>query len=186
MAKIFVFRHGQSTDNRDRIFSGKRDVDLSPQGIKEAESVGEELQKENATKAYSSTQTRSIHTLNLVLNGFHPNVQIFEDERLRERDYGDLTGKNKDQVEDANKEKFKLWHRSYETPPPKGESIKDVEERVLNFLREMIPTWEEKDVIFLSVHGNSLRPIRKHFEGLSVEDMCLFEHEPGKIYSYLI
>lgn len=184
MAKIFIIRHGQTTDNKDQIFSGKRDVDLTEEGTEEAKKIGEQLKDEKITKAYQSSQLRSKHTLELVLNDYHPNVQIFTDDRIRERDYADLTGKSKVELEKQNPEQYKLWHRSYDVPPPNGESIKDVEKRVMEFLNEVIPTFASSDVVLFSAHGNSLRPMRKYFEGLSNEEMSSFEHEPGKIYSY--
>ena len=184
MARIFIIRHGQTTDNKEQIFSGKRDVDLTEEGIEEAKRIGEELKNEKITKAYQSGQLRSKHTLNLVLNGYHPKIQIFTDARIRERDYGDLTGQSKTELEKKDPENYKLWHRSYDVPPPGGESIKDVEVRVMDFLNEFIPTFNSKDVVLISAHGNSIRPMRKHFEGLSNEEMSSFEHTPGKIYSY--
>ena len=186
MAKIFVFRHCQTVDNIEHDFSGIHDVDLTQAGIEEAEQIGEKLKNEPVTKAYQSNQIRSQHTLQLVLNGWHKNVQIFTDSRIRERDYGDLTGLNKDALARIDPKDFELWHRSYDTPPPNGESIKNVEVRVLDFLNEIIPTWEKDDIIFISTHGNSIRPMRRYFEHLSIPEMCSFEHAPGKIYSYNI
>lgn len=186
MAHIFLIRHGETTDNRDQIFSGKRDVDLTEEGIEEAKRIGEEIKDEKITKAYQSSQIRSQHTLELALDGYHPNVQIFTDDRIRERDYGDLTGKSKAELEKSDPQNYKLWHRSYDVPPPNGESIKDVEIRVMEFLNEVIPTFKPDDIILISAHGNSLRPMRKYFEGLTNEEMCSFEHTPGKIYRYKI
>lgn len=186
MAKIFLFRHGQTTDNLDHDFSGVRDVDLTQAGVEEAKGIGEKLKSEKVTKAYQSDQIRSKHTLQLVLDGFHEGVQIITDPRIKERDYGNLTGKNKDELAKVDPKNYALWHRSYETAPPGGESIKDVEKRVLEFLSEAIPTWQKDDVIFISAHGNSLRPMRRYFEHLSIDEMCSFEHTPGKIYEYQI
>ncbi len=184
MTRIFLFRHGETFDNKDHIFSGWRDTDLTPEGIEEARKIGEELKDEHATKAYHSGQIRSKHTLDLVLNGYHPNVEVIADPRIRERDYGDLTGLNKDEVEQKDPQDYKLWHRSYEVPPPYGESIKDVEDRVLPFLNELKSELKPDDVVFISAHGNSIRPMRKYFEGLSNEEMSTFEYTPSKIYSY--
>lgn len=186
MAKVFLFRHGQTTDNIDNDFSGVREVDLTQAGVEEAKGIGERLKNEKVTKAYQSNQIRSKHTLELVLNGFHQGVQVVTDPRIKERDYGNLTGKNKDEVAKVDPKNYALWHRSYETAPPGGESIKDVEKRVLEFLSEAIPTWKKDDVIFISAHGNSLRPMRRYFEKLSIDEMCSFEHTPGKIYEYQI
>lgn len=186
MAKIFLIRHGETTDNRDHTFSGNRDVDLTEKGIEEAKQIGEELKDQKITKAYQSNQIRSKHTLELVLDSNHPNIEIVTDDRIKERDYGSLTGKNKDEIERQNPQQYQLWHRSYDTPPPNGESLKDVEKRVLEFLHEEMPKWGKEDVILISAHGNSLRPMRRYFEHLSPEEMSTFEHTPGKIYRYQI
>ncbi len=186
MAKLFIFRHGQTFDNKEKIFSGFRQSDLTPEGVEEAKEVGEKLKNEKVTKAYQSDQIRSQHTLELVLNGYHQNVEIITDARIKERDYGDLTGKSKIEVEKQNPEQYKLWHRSYDVSPPSGESIAMVEERVLAFLNEVLPTFAKDDVVFISAHGNSLRPMRRYFEKISIDEMCSFEHTPGKVYSYSV
>ena len=186
MAKLFIFRHGQTVDNKESIFSGFRQTDLTPEGVEEAKGIGEKLKNEKVTKAFQSDLIRSQHTLELVLNPWHKNVEIITDARIKERDYGDLTGKSKIKTEQQNPEQYKQWHRSYDVPPPNGESIKMVEERVLGFLNEVLPTFEKEDVVFISAHGNSLRPMRRFFEHITVDEMCSFEHTPGKIYSYEI
>jgi 2,3-bisphosphoglycerate-dependent phosphoglycerate mutase len=186
MAKIYIFRHGQTTDNKNHIFSGFRDVGLTLEGEEEAKKIGEKLKDVPVNKAYTSDQIRSKRTLELVLGDYHKNVEIIEDERIKERDYGILTGLSKDEIAKADPKNYALWHRSYNIAPPNGESIQDVEKRVMNFLRENIPTWKKNDVIFISAHGNSLRPMRKFFEHLTNEEMCSFEHTPAKIYYYEI
>lgn len=186
MAKLFIFRHGQTFDNKEKIFSGFRQTDLTPEGIEEAKGIGEQLKKEKVTKAYQSDLIRSQHTLGLVLNNWHENVEIITDLRIKERDYGDLTGKNKVEVEKQNPEQYKLWHRSYDVPPPNGESIAMVEKRVLEFLNDTLPALTKEDVVFISAHGNSIRPIRRYFEKITIDEMCSFEHTPGKIYSYRV
>jgi 2,3-bisphosphoglycerate-dependent phosphoglycerate mutase len=186
MARLIVFRHGETFDNREKIFSGFRQSDLTPQGIEEAKEIGEKLKAEPVTKAYQSDLIRSQHTLDLVLNGWHKNVEIITDARIKERDYGDLTGQSKTAVEKENPGQYKLWHRSYEVAPPNGESIAMVEVRVLSFLNEMLPTFGKEDVVLISAHGNSLRPMRRFFEHISIDEMCSFEHTPGKIYRYEI
>ncbi len=183
MAKIFTFRHGETTDNADGIFSGTRDCDLTQRGVEEAQKIGGALKNELVTKAYCSAQLRSRRTLEIVLT-FHPGVPIIVDDRIKERDYGDLTGLKKEEVERQNPEQYRLWHRSYEATPPNGESIKDVEVRVLSFLSELKKDLKQTDVIFISAHGNSIRPMRRYFEGISIEEMVSFEHTLGKIYNY--
>ena len=97
-----------------------------------------------------------------------------------------MTGKNKDRIAELYPKEYPKWHRSYETAPPGGESLKQVEERVLEFLSQEMPKWGKDDVIFLSAHGNSIRPMRRYFEKISIEEMCNYENIPGKIYSYEI
>ena len=114
----------------------------------------------------------------------HGSVEVVADPRLRERDYGDLTGKNKDQIAKLYPKEYPLWHRGYENRPPGGESLKEVDERVTEFLGEMLKNVWQNDVIFICACGNSLRPIRKHFEKMTTEEMANFEHERGKVYAY--
>jgi 2,3-bisphosphoglycerate-dependent phosphoglycerate mutase len=185
MARVFIFRHGQTTDNIEHDFSGIHDVDLTPDGIKEAEEIAEKLKDERVSTAYQSDQIRSKHTLQIILMP-HPGIEPITDPRIKERDYGDLTGKNKDELEKIDPNDFKLWHRSYDVAPPNGESIKDVEVRVLEFLNEVVPSWKPNDIIFISAHGNSIRPMRRYFEHISIDQMCSYENIPGKIYEYTI
>lgn len=186
MAKIFIFRHGQTADNLEHEFSGWHQVGLNQTGIEEAKGIGEKLKNEKVTKTYQSDLIRSHETLQFVLDGFHQGFEIITDPRIKERDYGNLTMLNKDEIEKKDPVHFKLWHRSYDVPPPGGESIKDVEKRVLDFLKDNVPTWKKDDVIFISAHGNSIRPMRRFFEHISIEEMCSYEYTPGKIYEYQI
>ncbi|OGH05141.1 MAG: hypothetical protein A2W22_05720 [Candidatus Levybacteria bacterium RBG_16_35_11] len=183
---VYIFRHGQTEDNLIHEFSGWRDVDLNQNGIEEAKKIGEELKAVKVTKAYQSDQIRSQHTLQLVLSSWHKNVEIFTDPRIKERSYGDLTGLSKDEIAKIDPKDYALWHRSYDVSPPNGESIKDVEKRVMEFLSEEMPKWNPDDVILISAHGNSIRPMRKFFEHLSNEEMCSYEYAPGQIFKYQI
>lgn len=183
MAKIFLFRHAQTTDNVDFIFSGSRDPELTPSGIEEAQKIRDELKDQEVTKAYCAPNTRCKHTLEIALEP-HGTVETIADPRLKERDYGELTGKNKKQIEKLYPKEYPKWHRGYEEKPPKGESLKDVENRVIPFITELIANVWQNDVILICACGNSLRPIRRHFEKMSIEEMTSFEHERGKVYSY--
>src|SRR3990170_971338 len=184
MADIYIFRHGQTTDNKAHTFSGFRDVDLTPEGEEEARKIGEQLKDKKVTKAYTSDQIRSKHTLSLVLSDYHKGVEIIEDPRIKERDYGDLTGLNKDEISIKYPKDYPLWHRSYDVAPPGGESIKDVEKRVMDFLNAEVPKWQKNDVIFISASANSIRPLRKYFEHLSNEEMSTYEYTLGQIFHY--
>ncbi len=184
MAKIFLFRHAETFDNKDGIFSGRRDPDLTPQGIEEAKKIRDELKNEKVTKAYSAPNKRTKHTLEIVLEPHEGTEIVVADPRIRERDYGDLTGKSKKKTAELYPKEYPKWHRGYDTPPPGGESIKDAEERVLPFIKEMMQNIWQNDVILICVSANIVRPFRKYFEKLSNEEMSSFEHEPAKIYTY--
>jgi len=99
MAKVFIFRHGETFDNKDHIFSGWRQVDLDEAGVEEVKRIGKELKNEKVTKAYQSDLIRSKHTLKFVLDSFHQQVEVITDPRIKERDYGNLTGLSKDELE---------------------------------------------------------------------------------------
>lgn len=184
MAKIFVFRHAETIYNKDYDFTGIRDIDIDEEGILEAKKIAQNLKDERVTKAYQSNLVRSKHTLSIVLEGHEESVEVKTDERIKERDYGDLTGMSKDEFERLNAGEFALWHRSYDVAPPNGESLKDVERRVLEFLGDELPGWFENDTIFISAHGNSIRPMRRYFENLTIEQMCAYEYKPGEIFKY--
>lgn len=186
MARIYLFRHAQTTDNKDGIFSGKRDPDLSEEGIEEAKKIRDQLKNEKVTKAYSAPNKRTKHTLEIVLEPHEGTELVIADPRIRERDYGDLTGKSKKKTAELYPKEYPTWHRGYDTPPPGGESLKQVEERVLEFLKEVLANVWQNDVIFISASGNSLRPIRRYFEKMSEVQMASFEHERGKIYEYKV
>jgi 2,3-bisphosphoglycerate-dependent phosphoglycerate mutase len=183
MARIFIFRHGQTDDNKNKIFSGWRDPDLNEEGIKESQSLRDKLRGEKPTKAYASDQIRCVHTLQIVLEP-HQKVEVFQDVRIRERDYGDLTGQSKIEWEKKDPINYKLWHRSYDVAPTNGESIAMVEKRVIPFLEDLKANVKPPDVVFISTSANSIRPMRKYFEKLSNEEMSTFEHTPTAIYEY--
>lgn len=185
MARIFIFRHGQTDDNKNHIFSGWRQADLTPEGIQEAEEIAEKLKSEPVTKAFCSDLIRSQHTLEIVLKP-HPNIVITEDPRIKERDYGTLTGTSKIELKEKDPTNFELWHRSYDVPPPGGESIEDVEKRVTPFLEELVQSLKPDDVVFISAHGNSIRPMRKFFEHITNEQMCSYEYQPAEVFSYIV
>jgi len=183
MAKLYIFRHAQTTDNVSMTFSGKRDPELTDSGVEEAKKIHHELKDEKVTKAYCAPNKRTKHTLEIVLKD-HGSVEIVADPRLRERDYGDLTGKNKVRIEELHPKEYPLWHRSYDVPPPNGESIKEVDKRVSEFLAEMLQNIRQHDVIFICASGNSIRPMRKHFENMTNAQMASYPNERGKIYEY--
>ena len=148
MNKLVLLRHGQSQWNLENRFTGWKDVPLTQKGIDEANNAGLLLQKNkiNIDKVFSSVLERANKTAEIALNAsgienlFEIGILVYEkDQRLNERDYGDLVGLNKTETADKfGKEQVQIWRRSYETPPPNGESLKDVVNRVSPYFTKII------------------------------------------------
>ncbi len=185
---IYVFRHSQTYYNKRHIFTGGRiDSKLTPFGIKQAEKIAKKLKGKRIDYAFTSPLSRAKDTLKIVLK-YHPECKkVFVDERLVERDYGELTRKSKDKYAREHPDLYPIYHRSYDVAPPGGESIKDVEKRVMPFIKDLIEFVKRNKVnVAISAHGNSLRPIRKYFEGLSNEEMCKIETVQDDYYEYYV
>lgn len=185
--KIFLFRHGQSEFNRDEKFTGWLDIALTPLGIDQAKMIAEKLRNREFQVAYQTRLSRSKETLNEVLK-YHPNVEVIEDDRIIERSYGELQGKtHKWCIETYGKKQFDTWHRSYDVPPPGGESIKMVEVRVLEFIKELLEKMKKERInVAISAHGNSMRPFRRYFEGFSIEEMMKLDNPYDNYFEYTI
>ena len=186
--KIFLFRHGITSDNSEGIFSGWRDVHLTKRGWRDAKIIALRLKKEKINLAFCSHLARSKETLNEVLK-FHPECQkIIEDDRLIERNYGKLQGKTHlSVVEKLGIEQYDQWHRGYKNHPPQGESFEDVGKRVMDFIQYLIKLIKKEKInVAISAHNNSMRPIRKYFEKLSKEEMCSLYNDYESVYEYSI
>jgi 2,3-bisphosphoglycerate-dependent phosphoglycerate mutase len=173
---LVLVRHGQSEWNLKNLFTGWTDVGLTDQGIAEARKAGRLLQ-EKALRfdiAYTSALGRAQRTLDLMLEELgQQNIEIEKDEALNERDYGDLTGLNKD---DARKrwgeEQVHIWRRSYDVAPPGGESLKDTLARALPYYVVHIqPQVLAGKTVLVSAHGNSLRALIMVLEGLAPDEI---------------
>ncbi len=173
---LVLVRHGESEWNKLNLFTGWRDVDLSETGIEEAKRAGALLRAEGLhfDIAFTSALKRAQRTLDLILAELgQTGLETVKDQALNERDYGDLSGLNKD---DARKrwgeEQVHVWRRSYDVPPPGGESLKDTAARVLPYYEARI--WPEvkagKNVI-VAAHGNSLRALVMKLDNLSREQV---------------
>ncbi len=184
--KLFVFRHAETTDNARGIFSGWRDPTLTPKGVLQAHEVAEQLRSETIQYAFTSHLQRARRTLAIVLQT-HPGVPVFVDDRLIERCYGTLQGQSKQRVATEKPEWYAAVHRGYETPPPDGESLKMVEARTLPFLQQL-KEWLQGTPgnVAISCHGNSMRPIRRVFEHLSVRQMLQIENPQDAAYTYAL
>lgn len=183
--KIYLFRHGMTQDNSEGDFSGWRDVPLNKKGIRDAKIIALRLKDKRFTIAFQSDLIRSKQTLKEVLK-FHKHVKVETDKRIKERNYGKLQGKSHWEI--ANKygvKKYDSWHRGYDARPPEGESLKDVEKRVLAFIKDLLVIMREEEVsVAVSAHGNSMRAFRKYFEKLSNEGMCELYNDYESVYEY--
>ena len=170
MNKLVLLRHGQSQWNLENRFTGWKDVPLTEKGINEANNAGHLLKKHNIKidKVFSSVLARANKTAEIAIKAseienLHKNGKLIyeKDQKLNERDYGDLVGLNKAETADKfGKEQVHIWRRSYDTPPPNGESLKDVVDRVSPYFTEIIePHILNKKNILIAAHGNTLRAI---------------------------
>jgi len=168
MNKLILLRHGQSQWNLENRFTGWKNVPLTEKGEAEAKKAGELIRKHNISidRVFSSVLERANRTAEIAikkaeLNNLLDNNKIIMtcSEKLNERDYGDLVGLNKQETADKfGKDQVHIWRRSYDTPPPNGESLKDVVERVSPYFKENIkPLIDKGENILIAAHGNSLR-----------------------------
>ena len=170
MNKLVLLRHGQSQWNLENRFTGWQDVPLTIQGIEEAKKAGILIKKNNIKfdKIFSSVLQRANKTAEIAMKSaemeglFKDNKLIYtKNEKLNERDYGDLVSLNKSETaKKFGKEQVQIWRRSYDTPPPNGESLKDVVDRVSPYFNDNInPLLKKGENILIAAHGNSLRAI---------------------------
>ncbi len=190
MAHILVLlRHGQSEWNLENRFTGWTDVALTDQGIAEAKAAGLALREQGIKFdiAFTSALRRARDTLDLVLAQMNlRTVPVIGDARLNERDYGDLTGLNKDDARRQwGEEQVHIWRRSFDVPPPGGESLKDTAARVLPYYEEhILPRVKDGDDVLVAAHGNSLRALVMDLEKLAPEAIVSYEIATGVPHIY--
>ena len=174
--KLVLVRHGESEWNKKNIFTGIRNPDLTDKGVIEAVWAGRVMKAEGLRFdiAFTSKLKRAQHTLDIILGeiGGEP-PPVIEDPAINERDYGELSGLNKDQARDRwGEEQVLEWRRSFDTPPPGGESLKDTAARVLPYYQENIwPHVAAGKNVLVVAHGNSLRALIMSLEKLSGEEI---------------
>ena len=181
---LVLVRHGQSEWNLQNLFTGWRDPDLTPKGIEEAKAAGQRLKAKGYRfdVCFTSVLIRAQHTLKLVLAELgQTGLPESRDQALNERDYGELTGLNKD---DARKkwgeDQVLIWRRSFDVPPPGGESLKDTLARSLPYYMSHIqPEVLSGKTVLVAAHGNSLRSIIMAIEGLTPAQILKRELETG-------
>lgn len=182
-AKLVIVRHGQSEWNAQNRFTGWVNVDLAPKGVEEAKQAGEKLKGYTFDKGFTSALMRAQKTLAGILNVTgQTDLDVTENEALNERMYGDLQGKNKDEArKEFGEEQIHIWRRSFDTPPPGGESLKGTADRVLPYYKEVIePELKAGKTIIIAAHGNSLRALIMYLENLSPEEILKMEVPTGK------
>ena len=189
MSYLSLVRHGQSEWNEKNLFTGWVNPGLTDKGLTEAEEAGANLNNLgiNYDHYYTSILDRAIITAEIIIKGLNiTKYNLVKRQELNERDYGDLTGLNKD---DARKkwgeEQVHIWRRSFDIPPPNGESLKDTAERVIPFfLSEIFTKLKVEENVFISAHGNSLRSLIMHIENLSSEEILEREIATGEPLVY--
>jgi 2,3-bisphosphoglycerate-dependent phosphoglycerate mutase len=181
--EIYVFRHGESEDNLKKLFSGWRDANLTDKGRQQAEILAEKLKGKNIQLCITSPQIRAKDTARIALK-YHKDIVFELDQRIMERNYGDLTGQSKEVWMKENPELAVKYRRGYDFPPPHGESLKMVEERVFPFCDEVVERARRNNMnIAISCHGNSMRAIRRYFEKLSIVDELTLENPLAQDYA---
>jgi 2,3-bisphosphoglycerate-dependent phosphoglycerate mutase len=181
---LVLVRHGQSEWNLKNLFTGWRDVDLTEQGVKEAHEAGRKLKAKGLAfdVAFTSALKRAQRTLDILLGEMgQTGLKVLRDQALNERDYGDLSGLNKD---DARKkwgeEQVHIWRRSYDVAPPGGESLRDTLARTLPYyVQEILPCVLRGERTVVAAHGNSLRALVMVLEKLSPEGILKREIATG-------
>ena len=190
MNKLILLRHGQSQWNLENRFTGWKNVPLTEKGEAEAKKAGELIKKHNISidRVFSSVLERANRTAEIAikkaeLNNLLENNKIIMtcSEKLNERDYGDLVGLNKQETADKfGKDQVHIWRRSYDIPPPNGESLKDVVERVSPYFKENIKPFIDKgENILIAAHGNSLRAMMIELDIYKPEEISNIELPTG-------
>ena len=183
-SKLVLVRHGQSEWNAKNLFTGWKDPKLTDLGIQEAIRAGELLETRNLNfdLMFTSDLFRAQETGRLILEQINQkDIEIIQDQSLNERNYGDLAGLNKDEAREKwGEEQVHIWRRSFDVPPPGGESLKNTAERVLPYFeREIMPKVKKSLNILVAAHGNSLRALVMHLEKISSEEIVKLEIATG-------
>jgi 2,3-bisphosphoglycerate-dependent phosphoglycerate mutase len=173
---LVLVRHGESEWNLKNLFTGWKDVDLTQKGIAEARTAGRKLKAQGLSfdVAFTSVLIRAKRSLDLILEEMgQTRIPVFRDKALNERDYGDLSGLNKDDARAKwGAEQVHIWRRSYDVAPPGGESLKDTAARVLPYyIQEILPAVLRGNRVLIAAHGNSLRALVMVLERLSTDEI---------------
>ncbi|MDC0028302.1 2,3-bisphosphoglycerate-dependent phosphoglycerate mutase [Gammaproteobacteria bacterium] len=190
-ASLVLVRHGQSEWNEKNLFTGWKDPGLTAKGVEEAKTAGIQLRTEGFQfdVMFTSNLLRAQKTGEIILRELGvTNLPVVKNQALNERDYGDLSGLNKDEAREKwGDEQVHIWRRSFDTPPPGGESLKGTAERVLPyFKKEILPQLLEGQNILIAAHGNSLRSLVMELDQLTKEQVVKLEIATGDPIYYEI
>ncbi|MAP65181.1 MAG: 2,3-bisphosphoglycerate-dependent phosphoglycerate mutase [Euryarchaeota archaeon] len=189
MTTLVLIRHGQSLWNAENKFTGWTDIGLSEKGIKEAEEAGKKLENVPFDVVHTSALIRAQKTAEIIIknNKKSKKIPVYKDKRLNERHYGSLQGLNKKETaEKYGAEQVHIWRRSFDVPPPDGESLKMNAERTIPYFKEnIIQDLKKGKNVLVSAHGNSLRSIVMYIENISKEDVVKLEIETGVPRTYV-
>lgn len=185
---LVLVRHGQSEWNLKNLFTGWKNPDLTEKGVAEAAAAGARMKAEGLEfdVAFTSELSRAQRTLALAQDAMGTDLPVIRDVALNERDYGDLSGLNKDDAREKwGEEQVHIWRRSYDVPPPGGESLKDTAARVLPyFITEILPRVMRGERVIVAAHGNSLRALCMVLEQLGPDEITGFEISTGEPLVY--
>jgi len=181
---LVLVRHGQSEWNEKNLFTGWKDPQLTQKGIEEAIKAGNELKKMGYRfdKMFTSDLFRAQETGRIILEQMGtPLIPTISDQCLNERNYGDLAGLNKDEARKKwGNDQVHEWRRSFDIPPPGGESLKDTAERVLPYFENnIIPDLQKGLNVLIAAHGNSLRALVMNLEKIHSEEIVKLEIATG-------
>lgn len=186
MAILVLVRHGESEWNAKGLWTGWTDVNLSENGREEARNAGELLKDIHFHSAFTSALKRAQQTLDGIQEIMGTHLIPVQASELNERSYGEYTGKNKWEIkEQVGEEEFQRIRRSWDYPPPEGESLKMVYERVIPYYhKEILPKLQKGENVIITAHGNSLRALIKYLDNISDEEIPMLEMATGSMYVY--
>ena len=188
-SNLVLVRHGQSEWNKKNLFTGWKDPELTNQGIEEAIQAGKHLKIKNMKFdiMFTSDLLRAQETGKLILENMgRSDIPVIKNQCLNERNYGDLAGLNKDDAREKwGEEQVHVWRRSFDVPPPGGESLKDTAERVLPYFHsEIFPKVEDGLDVLIAAHGNSLRALVMELEEINSDEIVKLEIATGDPLTY--
>lgn len=185
---LIIVRHGQSEWNLENRFTGWKDVSITEKGRVEALQAGEKLRGQPMDIAFTSVLKRAWQTLEIIQQTCGWQLPVVRDAALNERSYGSLEGLNKEETAVRYGEaQVRLWRRSFDVRPPGGESLKDTAARVIPYYqKEIMPCLAQGQGVLIVAHGNSLRALMMHLEGLSAAEILEVELPTGVPKKYLL